>query len=742
MFHLLLVKLLTKKVIAMSKIIALFKRDLKCVFSNVMTIIIVVGLVLLPSIFSWYNVLACWDVFDNTDNLKVAVANSDEGYQSDLVPLEVNLGDQVQNALLEDDEMEWVFTSEDDAIEGAKSGKYYAAVVIPPSFSKDMMTFYSPDVEHASILYYTNEKKNVVAPKLTERGADDVANKINSIFVETIGEVGLNVASSLADYSSETGMVNQLTNLSQNVATLSGRLGQASDVVSSYASLLSSTQSLVSSSADLLKQTGSSADEVIQIASESGSSIQSLSDTMSSSLNALQTSLDASAQGFEGVSDSIDNAYASVDTASSDSASSLENQAVALKNQASAMRDMANSLSACQVPDSAQETLNSFVDQIKASADSADKLADGLSAAAQSIRDQNANSQAMHSELKQLADQATQSISGLSQDYATSIKLQLDSVQSQYSDIASGVLKNANSLQSTSESMSASTNSLLETLDNTQSSLEQSAQSLKDSSQYLATFSDELDAALSSGDWGQLKRILQADPSEMAHSLAAPVSIDRIAMYPAANFGSQMAPLYTMLGLWIGSLLLVVAIKVNASKRAQEEIGYLTLNQLFWGRFLLFSCLSLVQSTILALGNVFFLQVQVTNVLLYMLCYWVSGLVFTFIIYTLVVSFANLGKALSVFLLIIQVTSGGGSYPLPMLPEFVQTISPFMPITHAINAIRAAMMGIYQTDIWIELGTLLAFVIPFMLLGLVLRKPFVKLLQWYFSKAEESKLIN
>ena len=93
----------------MKMIFRICKHDIRCLFSNVVTAIIVLGLVLLPSLFSWYNVLACWDVFDNTDNLKVAVANTDTGYQSDLVPLTINLGDQVQNALLEDKEMEWVF---------------------------------------------------------------------------------------------------------------------------------------------------------------------------------------------------------------------------------------------------------------------------------------------------------------------------------------------------------------------------------------------------------------------------------------------------------------------------------------------------------------------------------------------------------------------------------------------------------------------------------------------------------
>lgn len=71
------------------------------------------------------------------------MVNNDEGYQSDLVPMKVNMGEQVVSSLRANEQMDWVFTDEDDAIDGAKSGKYYAAVVIPESFSKDMMTFYS-----------------------------------------------------------------------------------------------------------------------------------------------------------------------------------------------------------------------------------------------------------------------------------------------------------------------------------------------------------------------------------------------------------------------------------------------------------------------------------------------------------------------------------------------------------------------------------------------------------------------
>lgn len=726
----------------MKTILRIFKHDIKQIFSNVVTIIIVLGLVLLPSIFSWYNVLACWDVFNNTDNLKVAVANSDEGYQSDLVPLKVNLGDQVQNALLEDKEMEWVFTSEEDAIEGARSGEYYAAVVIPQSFSKDMMTFYSPEVEHASILYYTNEKKNVVAPKLTERGADDVANKINTIFVEKVSEVGLNVASSLVDYTDNKQFVNQITQLSDNIATLSGRMTQASEVVSGYSSLLSASESLIASSADLLGETSDSAQQVLDTTNNAKQSINSLTDAMAVSTDALHSALEKSTDSFEGVSESIDTAFTSSGTAATTTASSLDTQAEAVRNQAVSMRAMADSLERCSVPPEFEGTLDAFVSQVRASADTQDQLAQSLTAAADSIRTQNDEAQAHHVEVKDLAEQAKGSIKDLSQDYNNTIKPELEKLQTQVEKSSTLLFDNASQLSSVTEDINGASGSLIDTLAVAQNNLDSSAQSLKESSEYLAQLSSNIKTAVSSEDWQGLKQIFQTDPHELAQSLASPVQIERTALYPASNFGSQMAPLYTMLGLWIGSLLLLVAVKVKVSSRTLAEVGYPKLHQVFWGRFLIFACLSFVQSSILALGNLLFLQVQATEPLLFLVCYWVSGLVFTFIIYTLVVSFANLGKALAVFLLIIQVSAGGGSYPLPMLPDFVQALSPFLPLTHAINALRAAMMGLYQMDFWVEIGLLLVFLVPFMLLGLLLRKPLMNLLNWYVRKTEESKLIS
>ena len=145
----------------------------------------------LPSIFTWYNVIACWNVLDNTGNLKVAGANSDEGYQSDLLPTKINEGDSVESALRANDQLDWVFTDEEDALAGARSGKYYAAVVIPQSFSSDMMSFYSDDAEHAELIFYEIEKKIAVAPRVTYQAASKVSAQVNTTFAETITEVDL-----------------------------------------------------------------------------------------------------------------------------------------------------------------------------------------------------------------------------------------------------------------------------------------------------------------------------------------------------------------------------------------------------------------------------------------------------------------------------------------------------------------------------------------------------------------------
>ncbi len=470
----------------------LFVDDMKRIFSNLITGLIILGLVLLPSIFSWYNVLACWDVFHNTGNLKVAVVNNDEGYQSDLVPMKVNMGEQIASSLRANEQMDWVFTDEGDAIDGAKSGKYYAAVVIPESFSKDMMTFYSGDSGHADLIYYSNEKKNVVAPKLTDQGASKASDMVNQVFAKTLAEVGMNVASSLLKYSDNANIDSRLGDLANHVDTMGAQMSDASQTLRTYAQVLDASQSLVTGSAELLGQAGDSAAQVMDSANQAKDSVSSMGDALKASNAALGEAISNSAAGYEGVSSAIDQAFSSANTLAGTSASSLDNQASSIEAQASQFESLASqvrSLANVQSDPGLKETLTQLAVQLQASADSQKALADGLRTAADSIRADASSAQAEHDKVSALAAQAKGSVGQLSDDYNNTIKPQLDALMDQVSVMSSSLSSSASTLGSVGDDLQNGADSLAGRIATSKQKLLDTASDLDDSAQKLTSLS-------------------------------------------------------------------------------------------------------------------------------------------------------------------------------------------------------------------------------------------------------------
>ena len=153
----------------MRTIWAIYRADLRRAHRSLIALVVTFGLVVIPSLFTWFNVAASWDPFGNTRSLRIAIANTDVGYKSDLVPLHINIGDQVVSALRKNDKFDWVIASEEAAVEGTRSGDYYAAIVIPEDFSKDMLTFFDGEASSAPMTYYVNEKKNGISPSSQAR---------------------------------------------------------------------------------------------------------------------------------------------------------------------------------------------------------------------------------------------------------------------------------------------------------------------------------------------------------------------------------------------------------------------------------------------------------------------------------------------------------------------------------------------------------------------------------------------
>lgn len=727
----------------MKNIWRIFKTDMKHLFNNSITVIIVIGLVFLPSIFTWYNVIACWDAFGNTGNLTVAVANTDEGYESDLVPLEINVGDQVVSALRANDQLNWTFTSEEDAIDGAQSGRYYAAVVIPKSFSRDMMTFYSDEVEHASIIYYANEKKNAIAPKVTDQGADQVSNQVNQVFLETLSDVALSIVSSLSKYSQDADLSGAVGTLADHVDNMAGQMMGAASVLGMYSQLIDSSQSLISQSGTLLGQARDEASNVGDIAKDSGATVSDIASALSTSVDSLSQAIDASAESYKGISAQISDVYDSTGELTDDTAQHLRNQAAVVETEIGDLNSIISALEGIQGSIDAQYVplVESMVSQLKQTVSLLEQLTDSLYKAADGIQAGYGDAVTQRAEIQELADKAANSLNDVKTDYNDNIKPGLDELSASVSGMVSTLQDSAAKFNSASRDLSGDADSVATKLSDAKTKLANAQTELTSTASELTTLSGNLRSALASGNVEKLREVIGSNPAVLASAITTPVALDRHALFPADNFGSQMAPLYTTLSLWIGSLLMMVAIKPAVSKRGLAELDNPKPRELYFGRYCVVAVLSLLQTTCVGLGNMLFLGVQVSHPLLFMVCFWVSGLVYSLFIYTLVLAFANLGKAIAVLFLILQVTAGGGAYPLQVLPEFFQIASPFMPATHTINAMRAAMMGIYNGDFFTEMGMLLLFVLPSLLLGLVLRKPLEGFMGWFVEKVEESKMM-
>ena len=151
--------------------------------------------------------------------------------------------------------------------------------------------------------------------------------------------------------------------------------------------------------------------------------------------------------------------------------------------------------------------------------------------------------------------------------------------------------------------------------------------------------------------------------------------------------------------------------------------------------------IGLFQSGLICLGDLYFLKIQCEHPFLFLLAGWISSIVYVNIIYTLTVSFGDIGKAICVILLVVQVAGSGGTFPIEVAPKFFRTVYPLLPFNYSMGAMRETIAGMYGNTYWTEISKLLLFLIPSLILGLILRKPIIKLNNFIIEKLEETKLM-
>ncbi|ASI76136.1 YhgE/Pip domain-containing protein [Bacillus pacificus] len=172
----------------MKQIWRIYKTDLRNVAKHWAAIVIVVGLMILPSLYAWFNIKASWDPYGNTKEVPIAVSNQDAG--SNLRGKDINIGNEIVDSLKKNKNLGWKFVDEKQAIYGVERGDYYASITIPKDFSEKIATVLDENPQKPELDYYVNEKVNAIAPKITAKGASGITEEISKNFVKTAnGEI-------------------------------------------------------------------------------------------------------------------------------------------------------------------------------------------------------------------------------------------------------------------------------------------------------------------------------------------------------------------------------------------------------------------------------------------------------------------------------------------------------------------------------------------------------------------------
>ncbi|AHW65225.1 Putative phage infection protein [Corynebacterium glyciniphilum AJ 3170] len=766
----------------MKKAMNILRSDLRGMKNNVMTAVVVFSLVVIPLLFSTFNVLASWNPFGNTDQLKIAVASADDGYESDLASLRINLGDQVLSQLSRNDQIDWVITAEDKAVEGTKAGDYYAAIVLPPSFSTDMLTFYVAGTEPSKLDLYTNEKKNALSTVITAQGADGMISQINETFTRTLSSVGLGLVSSLDDYLEQDDTQAAIQRIESRVENISTRLHSGAQTVRSLTGLVDSSIPLVQGADSIISAAGDQFDDPSTSIGGGSGAATDLDSTLRNATDSLETALQATGDSYGAVSDRLGELFDSANATSDSTASTFNTLADRVQQQVDffqSLRDTLESNVSGALPDVAQPGYERVLARLDAAIDRSTDLQNSFAQTAEDISSGNGSAQSSRQESQDAISQARAAVSDAVTSYREDLKPQLSELGTTLDSLGDNIASVREDLGDIRSSTSDSPGSVQDVLGRTRDATAGLADRLDEHAERFSDLQDALSTAGETGDFSRLAEVVGSDPEALASQLAAPIDVDRQPVFPVASFGVGMTPLYLTLALWIGAVLTSVLLRtgvpekkrdgkssgeaedtadgeaggeadvkadsdadsdteVNATAPGQndasDEVTEYTRSQAFFGRFAIFACIGLAQSTLAVLGLIFFVQIDAAHPILLLVCGWVTSLVFMLIVYTLVLSFGSAGKAISVLLLVFQVSGAGGAYPLALLPGWFQSISPWLPATHAIDAMRAAIAGVYQGDLWIELGLLLLFAVPMLILGLVLRG----LLDGYNRKTTEA----
>lgn len=695
----------------MKQIFEIFKSDIKEIFRKVNTWIIIVGLIFLPSMYAWPNILSSWDPYSHTNNLKVAVISEDEG--ATVEGKNVNIGESLITNLKGNKNLDWQFvSSKQQAEDGVKIGDYYASIVIPKSFSSDITSITRGELKKATIEYSVNEKINAISPKITNSGASALANTIGKNFVEVangvifekLHEAGVKFEENLPAIEQVKEKINHLndnfTNYENSLNELIGKVDRGYNVLNTIQGTLpeidrAATNSIMLANKTnvtiknvenfneiMLKNINTQFDKVIEISGEVVKVAELIQkkptnpEETKAKMKALDSRLEAAEKRLDLAKDIFE--YLN----------SLSDQNL-FQKQLTKINTMESDITKLR-------TLNK---KIYSNIDNYDAISTKVKADFLTIS-KRVNYNSIDFKKK------------LNTEVAPLIKRVLTNADTKIRNVSS-VISRAQAQIPTINAKISEAEVKIQTAQGKLLKLQGEMPEIKEKVQKLTGIVNKADGEI---DTNALFNLLKVDYKQQAEFFANPVQLKENQLYHIKNYGSAMTPFYTVLSIWVGALLMS---SLLTTKVEDEENKYKPY-QKYFGRGLLFMIISLLQTLIITLGDMYLLGTQANSPYRFVIYALLISLLFSAIIYTTVCLLGNVGKAVCIILLVLQIGSSGGTFPIQMTSSFFQALYPKVPFTYSIGLLREAVGGVYIPAVNRDMKILLTYLVITLVGGAIL----------------------
>ena len=706
----------------------IFITDIKNLFRSFFALVITIGVCFLPALYAWLNIYSNWDPYARTGNLKIAVVSMDKGYTGE-DGKQINAGDSITQSLRENKAIDSrILSSKKKAVEGVRSGKYYAALVVPGDFTYRMYHVFTENVERPKLYFYQNQKKNAVAGKITDTVAGNLQAKLNEAYIRIISEKFFEEANDVSVKLDSRDSVEKI---------LDSLRGMRSDI-HDYKKMIVAVKKGNGILKNALVGAGKDTRTLGKAAKSSAKDMDRAEDAIDQSQDVVNDYAVLVSSAMKDVNRLLSNMQTSLKEAKVTSdVKAIETNAKKTSSDVDRLRRDLEALKDATVTDVTgvdAVALRSSYESMSTSVKALDRLLLGI----QKAQGGSAALDKKRQTALQKVDDALLKVDDIKKQFDNKFIPQLNSSIDSVEDVLADSSEVMQKMSKTLAGMGNVFGALKETVGSADQSMDKTAEALDVIDKRLASVIDRVETTKEDERGKVLLDTLSGNPKNLGDFFADPVKVTTTIEYPVKNYGSAVTPFYTILAIWVGALILtaVMGTHPRAEKYPQAK-GY----QLFLGRFLIFAVLGQLQAAIIVWGDLVLLKVQCASVFFFWLASAIASFTFTLLIYALVASFGDVGKALAVVLVVLQIAGSSGTYPIELLPQFFRKVYIFFPFPYAINALRECVAGMNGKEYWILLLQLSSFILVALTIGIWIRKPFADLNHYMEKRMKDTEMM-